>query len=90
MSMFNFNFSLKRAVDIINNLEASKFPLLLSRITQAMQTAVPNEKAFSSEEEEKLQVSLGLEKSDVKLLLQSTTFIIEQVQSCVLSLCRVA
>jgi hypothetical protein len=78
MSVFIFNFSLKRAVDIINNLEASKFPLLLSRITQAMHTAVPNEKAFSSEEEEKLQVSLGLEKSDVKLLLESTTFIIEQ------------
>jgi hypothetical protein len=76
---------LKRAVDIINNLEASKFPLLLSRITQVMQTAVPNEKAFSSEEEEKLQVSLGLEKSDVKLLLESTTFIIEQVQSFVFS-----
>lgn len=85
MSMFHFTFSLKRAVDIINNLEASKFPLLLSRIAQAMQTAVPNEKAFSSEEEEKLQVSLGLEQSDVKLLLESTTFIIEQVQSSVLS-----
>jgi hypothetical protein len=79
MSVFYFTFSLKRAVDIINNLDASKFPLLLSRITQAMQTAVPNEKAFSSEEEEKLQVSLGLEKSDVRLLLESTTFIIEQV-----------
>ncbi|GFG31055.1 hypothetical protein Cfor_11439 [Coptotermes formosanus] len=78
MAFFDFIFSLKRAVDIINNLDASKFPLLLSRITQAMQTAVPNEKAFSSEEEEKLQVSLGLEKSDVNLLLESTTFIIEQ------------
>jgi hypothetical protein len=70
---------LNRAVDIINSLDASKFPLLLNRITQAMQTGATNEKAFSIEEEEKLQVSLGLHKSDLKLLLESTTFIIEQV-----------
>jgi hypothetical protein len=78
-SFFNFIFSLKRAVDLINNLDASKFPLLLNRITQAMQTGANNEKAFSTEEEEKLQISLGLQKSDLKLLLESTTFIIEQV-----------
>jgi hypothetical protein len=72
---------LKRAVDIINSLDASKFPLLLSRISQAMQAGDINAKAFNSEEEEKLEVSLGLEKSDVKLLLESTTFIIEQVLS---------
>jgi hypothetical protein len=80
-SFFDFIFSLKRAVDLINNLDASKFPLLLNRITQAMQNSATNEKAFSTEEEEKLQVSLGLQKSDLKLLLESTTFIIEQVLS---------
>lgn len=69
---------LQKAVSIMNGLDASKFPLLLSRITQAMQVGATNEKAFSSEEEEKLQVSLGLEKEDLKLLLESTTFIIEQ------------
>jgi hypothetical protein len=42
---------------------------------------VPSEKTFSSEGEEKLWVSLGLEKSDVKLLLESTTFITEQVSA---------
>jgi hypothetical protein len=72
---------LKRAVSIINSLDASKFPLLLNRISQAMQADGVNEKAFSSEEEEKLEVSLGLEKSDLKLLLESTTFILEQVLS---------
>jgi hypothetical protein len=76
-----FDFSLKKAVDIINSLDASKFPLLLNRITQAMQTGTNNEKAFSVEEEEKLQVSLGLQQSDLKLLLESTTFIIEQVSA---------
>ncbi|XP_069694216.1 COMM domain-containing protein 10 isoform X2 [Periplaneta americana] len=70
--------SLKRCVDIINSLDASKFPLLLNRITQAMQASPTNEKAFSNEEEEKLQLSLGLEKQDLQLLLESTTFIIEQ------------
>jgi hypothetical protein len=44
-----------------------------------MQPGATNEKAFSSEEEEKLQVSLELEKPDLKLLLESITFIIEQV-----------
>lgn len=76
-----FTLSLKRAVSIINSLDASKFPLLLNRISQAMQADGVNEKAFSSEEEEKLEVSLGLEKSDLKLLLESTTFILEQVLS---------
>lgn len=74
----NVTPSLRRAVDLINNLDASKFPLLLNRITQAMQNGATNEKAFSNEEEEKLQVSLGLQRSDLKLLLESTTFIIEQ------------
>ena len=72
-------FRLQRAINIVNSLDESKFPLLLSRITQAMQVGATNEKAFSNEEEEKLQVSLGLEKEDLKLLLESTTFIIEQV-----------
>jgi hypothetical protein len=46
-----------------------------------MQTGTTSDKAFSTEEEEKLQVSLGLQKSDLKLLLESTTFIIEQVSA---------
>lgn len=77
---------MRKAVDIINSLDASKFPLLLSRISQAMQAGAINEKAFSTEEEEKLEVSLGLEKSDLKLLLESATFIIEQVSSHIIVL----
>ena len=75
----NFIIRLQKAVDIINGLDGSKFPLLVNRITQTMQAGAINEKAFSTEEEEKLQVSLSLEKEDLKLLLESTTFIIEQV-----------
>lgn len=70
---------MKRAANIINGLDTSKFPLLLSRISQSLQAGAINEKAFNNEEEEKLEVSLGLEKSDLKLLLESTTFILEQV-----------
>ncbi|KAJ9578575.1 hypothetical protein L9F63_005203 [Diploptera punctata] len=69
---------LQKAVKIMNDLDTSKFPLLLSRITQAMQVGKTSEKAFTNEEEEKLQVSLGLEKQDLKLLMESATFIIEQ------------
>ncbi|KDR13576.1 COMM domain-containing protein 10-like [Zootermopsis nevadensis] len=74
----NVTPSLKRAANIINGLDTSKFPLLLSRISQSLQAGAINEKAFNNEEEEKLEVSLGLEKSDLKLLLESTTFILEQ------------
>ncbi|PSN49821.1 hypothetical protein C0J52_01378 [Blattella germanica] len=43
-----------------------------------MQTGASSEKAFSTEEEEKLQISLGLEEQDLKLLLETVTFILEQ------------
>ncbi|XP_066994421.2 COMM domain-containing protein 10 [Anabrus simplex] len=70
--------SLQKAVEIINGLDPAKFRLLLSRITQTMQSGSGNEKPFTTEEEEKLQTSLELDKRELKLLLDSTTFIIEQ------------
>lgn len=71
--------SLEKAVQLVNRLDSAKFPLLLNRIAQTLQTD-STEKPFTPEEEEKLQASLGLDKDDLSLLLESITFIFEQVR----------
>jgi len=53
MSMFTASANIKKAVTLINNLDVSKFHLLLSRILQKLH--LKEERTFSDEEEEKLQ-----------------------------------
>jgi len=67
---------LKKAVQLINSLDTAKFPLLLSRIVQKLH--LRDERAFSEDEEEKLQVSLGLESDDLHIVLETCAFILEQ------------
>lgn len=38
-----------------------------------------DERAFSKDEEEKLQAALGLESDDLYIVLETCTFILEQV-----------
>ncbi|XP_068741371.1 COMM domain-containing protein 10-like isoform X2 [Montipora capricornis] len=79
--MFQATSRLKRAVQLINSLEKAKFPLLLSRIIQKLH--LRDDRAFSEEEEEKLQIALGLESDDLHIVLETCAFILEQIQALV-------
>lgn len=63
-------FSLERGLKIANQIDNSKFRLLINRICQTLQAAV-DAKVFSEEEEEKLLVSLDLNKDDLGFLLDA-------------------
>ncbi|KAM9331153.1 COMM domain-containing protein 10 [Gastrophryne carolinensis] len=68
--------SIKQAVSIINEMDEAKFPRLLSRILQKLHLKA--EQSFSEEEEEKLQAAFSLDKADLKLVLETISFILEQ------------
>ncbi|XP_028661098.1 COMM domain-containing protein 10 [Erpetoichthys calabaricus] len=68
--------SIKEAVVLINGIDSGKFPRLLSRILQRLHLKV--ERSFSDEEEEKLQMALSLEKSNLHLVIETVSFILEQ------------
>ncbi|XP_038077865.1 COMM domain-containing protein 10-like [Patiria miniata] len=74
--MFSQTARIKKAVVLINNIDAAKFPRLLSRILQKLH--LRDDHSFSEEEQEKLQVALGLEGKDLQLVLETTSFILEQ------------
>jgi len=52
------------------------FPSHMHTLTHTHQ----DERAFSAEEEEKLQAALQLEAKDLELVLDTTSFILQQVQ----------
>ncbi|XP_048735076.1 COMM domain-containing protein 10-like isoform X2 [Ostrea edulis] len=68
--------AIKRAVVHINELDISKFPLLLTRILSKLH--LKDERTFSEEEEEKLQSSLSLSDSDLELVIHTLEFILHQ------------
>ncbi|OXU24964.1 hypothetical protein TSAR_000923 [Trichomalopsis sarcophagae] len=68
---------IKRGLKIIDQVENSKLRLLVNRICQSLQSGV-SENIFNAEEEEKLLVSLSLEKTDLTILLQTITSIYTQ------------
>ncbi|CAH3033523.1 unnamed protein product [Pocillopora meandrina] len=74
--MFQATLRLKKAVELINGLDTAKFRLLLSRIVQKLH--LRDERAFSEEEEIKLQVALELEANDLHVVLETAAFILEQ------------
>lgn len=74
--MFSETTSIKRAVDKINRIESPKYARILSRILQKIH--LKDERPFSEEEEEKLQGVLDLDSPDVTLVLETTSFIVEQ------------
>ncbi|XP_022329094.1 COMM domain-containing protein 10-like [Crassostrea virginica] len=68
--------AIKRAVVLINELDTTKFPLLLTRILSKLH--LKDERTFSEEEEEKLQSSLSLADSDLELVIHTLEFILHQ------------
>ncbi|RMX38960.1 COMM domain-containing protein 10 [Pocillopora verrucosa] len=74
--MFQATLRLKKAVELINGLDTAKFRLLLSRIVQKLH--LRDERAFSEEEEIKLQGALELEANDLHVVLETAAFILEQ------------
>ncbi|OWF53988.1 COMM domain-containing protein 10-like [Mizuhopecten yessoensis] len=74
--LFTATPAIKRAVASINALEPSKFPLLLTRITQKLH--LKDDRTFSEEEETKLQDALALTAGDLELVLQTLEFFLQQ------------
>ncbi|XP_074875821.1 COMM domain-containing protein 10 isoform X1 [Buteo buteo] len=68
--------SIRRAVSLLNAMDAGRFPRLLSRLLQKLH--LKTESIFSEEEEEKLQIAFSLEKQDLHLVLETISFILEQ------------
>ncbi|XP_075692500.1 COMM domain-containing protein 10 isoform X2 [Rhinoderma darwinii] len=75
-AIFKDTVSIKQAVSIINDMDAGKFPRLLSRILQKLH--LKTEQSFNEEEEEKLQAAFSLDKQSLKLVLETISFILEQ------------
>ncbi|XP_003706670.1 COMM domain containing 10 protein valette [Megachile rotundata] len=68
---------LEQGLKIANQIDSSKFRLLINRICQTLQSDV-NSKIFSEEEEEKLLVSLDLNKDDLVCLLDALILFYKQ------------
>ncbi|XP_053726903.1 COMM domain-containing protein 10 [Synchiropus splendidus] len=68
--------SIKEAVVIINGIDVNKYSRLISRIIQKLH--LKGERAFSEEEEQKLQTALSLDKQALNLVLETSAFILEQ------------
>ncbi|KAL8562624.1 hypothetical protein ACOMHN_011196 [Nucella lapillus] len=75
-SMFTATANIKKAVSLINDLDTSKFPLLLSRILQKLH--IKEERTFSEGEEEKLQGALGVAGADLELIIETLEFFLQQ------------
>ncbi|XP_047730885.1 COMM domain-containing protein 10 isoform X3 [Prionailurus viverrinus] len=70
---------MKKAVSLINAIDIGRFPRLLTRILQKLHLKAEN--SFSEEEEEKLQAAFSLEKQDLHLVLETISFILEQLET---------
>eukprot|EP00112_Aurelia_sp_Birch-Aquarium-sp1_P024127 Seg7470.1 transcript_id=Seg7470.1/GoldUCD/mRNA.D3Y31 product="COMM domain-containing protein 10" protein_id=Seg7470.1/GoldUCD/D3Y31 len=68
--------NLKRAIQLINELDLAKFARLLQRILQKLH--LRDERSFTEEEEEKLQVAFELNKDEIEAVLDTLSFILEQ------------
>ncbi|KAL2735325.1 COMM domain-containing protein 10-like isoform X1 [Vespula squamosa] len=68
---------LQQGLKIVNRIDNGKFRLLVNRICQNLQST-NNVKPFSEEEEEKLLISLELNKEELTFLLDAVTLIYKQ------------
>uniref|UniRef100_A0A8C8W7Y2 COMM domain containing 10 n=1 Tax=Peromyscus maniculatus bairdii TaxID=230844 RepID=A0A8C8W7Y2_PERMB len=71
--------SMKKAVPLINAIDTGRFPRLLIRILQKLHLKA--ESSFSEEEEEKLQAAFSLEKQELHLVLETISFVLEQLET---------
>lgn len=60
----------------INTIDVNKFSRLISRIIQRLH--LKGERTFSEEEEKKLETALSLDKQALSLVLETSSFILEQ------------
>lgn len=74
--LFQATASIKKAAALINGLESGKYSRLLSRVL--LKLHLKNEKVFTAEEEEKLQGALQLDARELELVINTTTFILQQ------------
>ncbi|KAG7201778.1 hypothetical protein KM043_004498 [Ampulex compressa] len=68
---------LEKGLKVTNQVDSSKFRLLVNRVCQSLQTDV-HSKVFSAEEKEKLMASLDLNKDDLALFLDAIIMIYTQ------------
>ncbi|KAG1676502.1 COMM domain-containing protein 10 [Nymphon striatum] len=67
---------IQKGVLLINKVDSTKYPLLLSRIAQRLD--VEGSDFFSVEEKGKLMSSLSLSEDELELLLDTSIFILQQ------------
>ncbi|XP_012277460.1 COMM domain-containing protein 10 [Orussus abietinus] len=75
--------SVRKGLKIVERLDCGKFRLLVNRICQSLELANDN-RVFSDEEEEKLMISLDLNKDELDLLLDTITKIYKQAAYCMM------
>jgi hypothetical protein len=68
---------MKHGLEILEQVENSKLRLIINRICQSLQSGV-SKNIFNEEEEEKLLVSLNLQKVDLTIFIQTVTSIYSQ------------
>ncbi|GFO13581.1 comm domain-containing protein 10-like [Plakobranchus ocellatus] len=75
-ALFTASPSIKKAVILINEMDVNRFPLLLSRILQKLH--LKEERTFTEDEEEKLQVAFNISSNDLDLVLETLEFMLQQ------------
>ncbi|XP_004349903.2 mDRWMS2 [Capsaspora owczarzaki ATCC 30864] len=73
---FTLTPNLRKAVLAINQVDASKFPRILLRVSQKLH--LKDVKSFTEIEEQQLQEALGLSAESIALLLETSAFVLEQ------------
>jgi len=68
--------NLKRAIQLINDLDTARFGKLLQRIIQKIH--LRDERSFTEAEEEKLQTAFQLNTDEIEAVLETLAFILEQ------------
>ena len=73
---FSVTSSIHKTVELINQIHSSKLNKLLSRVILKIHSK--DEKSFTAEEEEKLQVAFNLTSNALESVLDTISFIFEQ------------
>ena len=76
MALFSATSSFTEAVKLINELDISKLPLLLTRIIQKLH--LKEDSIFSADEEQQLCKLLSLSEADLDVVLGASAYIFEQ------------
>jgi len=75
-NLFGTNEKFKNSIALLNELSSEKFPLLLQRIMQKLD--MKNVPPFSSQEQTQLQNVFHLNLTQLQMILDASSFILEQ------------